>query len=97
MYSGFATASLRPQGGAAAVPRELASMKPLRHLVPLLGALGIVVFFVVFGAVGSCAVASNWTNGFPIPSPNASMVSIIGAVVGLVVGAAVAHRFFRGR
>jgi hypothetical protein len=72
-------------------------MKPLRNLVPLLGALGIVVLFVLFGAVGSCAVASNWTNGFPVPNPNASVMSIIGAVVGLVLGVAVAHRFFRGR
>jgi uncharacterized membrane protein HdeD (DUF308 family) len=72
-------------------------MKLLRGLVQGLGIIGIIVGIIVFGAVGSCLVASDNPNGIPGVGPHATAAPMVGGIIGLVVGVVLALRQFRRR
>jgi hypothetical protein len=72
-------------------------MKLVGKLAKGLGIVGAVGSCILFGAVGGCLMASDFTNGLPDPGPSANTASLFGALIGLVIGIASAIHYYGRR
>ena len=72
-------------------------MRLVGKLARGLGIAGAVGTCIMFGAVGGCLIASDYTNGFPAPGPSANTASLFGALIGLVIGIASAIHYYGRR